>query len=293
MPQIHIGRGTTNLGVFDVEEIKAGLASGRFFLSDFGWKEGMEGWKPLSEFPELAEAPTHPPILPEGVERTAFAAGAASGAEGMPWERREEIGWIQAYWQTVKLVLLDPVQAFTNMEQEGGLGSPLLFAVIGSVIGGVARALYAQAAFMNPSFASQLDQFPPQFRPLIKSLMGAGVGLGSIIIFPILAVIGLFIISGINHLCLMLVGGAKRPFETTFRVVCFSLGATSLLAIIPVCGNLISGVWDLIVKVIGLAKAHEIETGRSLAAVLLPLICCCAFLVAAVVAAIAMGASHR
>lgn len=292
MAQIHIGRGTTNLGVFDVEEIKAGLASGRFLLSDFGWKEGMEGWKPLSEFPELAEAPTHPPILPEGVERTAFAAGAASDAEGMPWERREEIGWVQAFLQTVKLVLLEPAQAFTNMEQEGGLGSPLLFAVIGSVIGGLARVLYAQATFHSASFASQLDQIPPQFRELVKAMMGASIGFGSILFIPILAVILAFIISGITHLCLMLVGGAKGPFETTFRVVCFSLGATSVLAIIPVCGGLITSVWDLIVKVIGLAKAHEIETGRSLAAVLLPLICCCAFLAAAIVAGIALGTSR-
>jgi len=31
----------------------------------------------------------------------------------------------------------------------------------------------------------------------------------------------IFIGAAILHVCLMIVGGAKQPFETTFRVVCF------------------------------------------------------------------------
>jgi hypothetical protein len=37
-----------------------------------------------------------------------------------------------------------------------------------------------------------------------------------IILLPLFIAIGLFIGSALVHLCLMIVGGANQPFETTF-----------------------------------------------------------------------------
>ena len=73
----------------------------------------------------------------------------------------------------------------------------------------------------------------------------------------------------------MIVGGANQPFETTFRVLAFTQGSASPLQIIPLCGGLISGVWALVCNCIGLARAHETDTGRAVLAVFLPLIVCC------------------
>src|SRR5205814_4280277 len=95
------------------------------------------------------------------------------------------------------------------------------------------------------------------------------------IFLPLFIVIGLFIGSGIVHLCLMIVGGAKQPFETTFRVLAFSHGSAGPLQIVPLCGGLISGVWALVCTCIGVARAHETDTGRAVLAVFLPLIVCC------------------
>ena len=81
--------------------------------------------------------------------------------------------------------------------------------------------------------------------------------------------------SAVLHLCLTLVGGAKRDFETTFRVLCFSAGSAYPLMIVPICGGLISGIWCLVCECIGLAKAHDTTTGKALLAVLLPVIVCC------------------
>src|SRR5260370_609213 len=113
----------------------------------------------------------------------------------------------------------------------------------------------------------------------------AGMGAGSaafIVLIPLFVVIGLFIGSAIVHLCLMIVGGANQSFETTFRVLAFSQGSTGPLQMIPVCGGLISGVWALVCSCIGLARAHETDTGRAVLVVFLPLIVCCggAFLIA-------------
>jgi hypothetical protein len=117
-------------------------------------------------------------------------------------------------------------------------------------------------------FAGQRDTF--------AALAGLGIGsIALVVLLPVFIVIGLFIGSAIVHLCLMIVGGAYKSFETTFRVVAFSQGSTGPLQIIPVCGGLIAGVWALVVNCIGLARAHETSTGRAVLAVLLPLVVCC------------------
>jgi GYF domain 2 len=58
---IHIGRAGSKLGSFSEFEIRQGLKSGKFFLTDLGWKEGMEKWAPLSDFD-----PSRPPVGPPG-----------------------------------------------------------------------------------------------------------------------------------------------------------------------------------------------------------------------------------
>jgi hypothetical protein len=92
---------------------------------------------------------------------------------------------------------------------------------------------------------------------------------------PILVVMGLFIGSAVLHLCLMLVGGANRSFETTFRVACFTTGAANLFSMIPMCGGIITAVYNIVLECIGLSRAHQTTTGKALMAIFLPLIVCC------------------
>src|SRR5207253_8105058 len=109
-------------------------------------------------------------------------------------------------------------------------------------------------------------------------------------------IISLFILSAITHLFLMIVGGANQSFETTFRVLAFSQGSTGLLQMIPVCGGMIAFVWLLVCNCIGLARAHDTDTGRAVLAVFLPLIVCCGggLLVAFMFGALgAWSASHH
>jgi hypothetical protein len=104
----------------------------------------------------------------------------------------------------------------------------------------------------------------------------------------------MFIASAILHVCLMIVGGAKQSFETTFRVVCFAEGSVSPLLVIPFCGGLVVGIWKIILYCIGLARAHETDTGRAVIAVLLPLIVCCGGLLLLIFGVLgAISAAHH
>jgi hypothetical protein len=165
-------------------------------------------------------------------------------------------------------VLTRPAEAFSAMKREGGLGEPLIYALIGGSVGGIVSFLFSLGFQSIGLFADRNNS--------LLAMTGMGIGsVAMIILLPLFIVIFLFIWSALAHVCLMIVGGAKQPFETTFRVIAFTQGSAGPLQIIPLCGGLISLVWALVCNCIGLARAHETDTGRAVLAVFLPLIVCC------------------
>src|SRR6266446_10030698 len=274
MAMIHVNRGATSLGVFPEEQVREGIRAGRFLPSDLGWREGMASWQPLSQFTDFAgdiaagpaaSAPPPPQQTPTAPAMIAPTAGSTSAPRScLPWDERHTKGLFSAFIETLQMVLTRPSAAFTAMRREGGFGEPLLYAVIGGSVGGAVSFLFSMGLRSLGLFGNQDHN---------AFAMMAGIGVGSIlfiIFLPVLICIGLFIGSGVVHVCLMIVGGAKQSFETTFRVVAFTHGSTGPLQMIPVCGGLIAGVWALVIYCIGLARAHETDTGRAVLAILLP-----------------------
>ena len=278
MATIHVNRGGTSLGTFSEEDVRAGLRSGRFAGTDLGWHEGMASWQALSQFSEFAAdipsgAPTPPPSAPPPpTTSTITPAPAGPTSEtaptrsGLPWDERQTKGLLNAFIETLQMVLRKPVAAFTAMKREGGLAEPLLYAVIGGTFGGVFAVTYNFALRLFTPFGDRQGAMAHVF---------GGLGwIFLLILTPLFVAIGMFVASAILHVCLMIVGGAKQSFETTFRVVCFAEGSASPLLVIPFCGGLITGIWKIVLYCIGLARAHETDTGRAVIAVLLPLIVC-------------------
>jgi hypothetical protein len=259
MAMIHVNRGATSFGAFSEEDVREGLRTGRFLPTDLGWREGMAGWKPLSEFPELSGAA--PPA------QTGAPMEVSMPRTGLPWDERQTKGLFNAFIETLQMVLSKPVAAFTAMKREGGLGEPLLYAILGGTFGTAFAVIYNFVLRSLMPFGDKQNA--------LAHLFGGLAWLVLLILTPLFVVIGMFVGSAILHVCLMIVGGAKQSFETTFRVVCFAEGSASPLLVIPFCGGLISGIWKIILYCIGLARAHETDTGRAVIAVLLPLIICC------------------
>jgi hypothetical protein len=267
MAMIHVNRGATSLGAFSEEEVREGLQTGRFALSDLGWREGMANWQTLSQFPEFAAAAAAVPPPPAGGTSTITASATPVPGGGLPWDDRHDRGVFNAFIETLQMVLGRPSIAFTAMKREGGLAEPLLYALIGGSFGLIVYFIY--------SFAFRSLGIFAQRNPLAHLIGGSIASVLLLILTPLLIAIGVFINAAILHLCLMIVGGAKQSFETTFRVVCFSGGSVYPLMIIPLCGGIIAGVWGIVLRCIGLARAHETDTGRAVLAVFLPLIVCC------------------
>ena len=271
--KIHINRAGQSLGQFTPAEVRAGFNEGRFTAGDLAWRDGMPMWKPLGEvIDELApDTESGPPALaPEG-----------AAAAGLPWENRAQTGFFNALFETIRLVLLEPSKAFTAMRPTGGLAAPLFFFVLTGTVGGLAGIIYQMV--LN---SVQAAGTPEQQAVVAMFASTAVVGM-TIMFLPIFFAAIAFVSAGLVHLALMIVGGANRPFEATFRVVCYAGGASAVLQLLPVCGGLVSSVWNFVLMILGLAQVHGIGKGRAAVAVLLPSIVCCGLIFGAVFALIA------
>lgn len=249
---------------------------GRFLPSDMAWQEGMPDWRPLAQV--VAEKPAAATPVSGTTETNALPVSpsgpgvASDSGSGLPWEHREQLGFVKAYFDTLSMVLTKPGEAFAVMKTEGDMMGPMLFALIGGSAGMIVSFLFEIGLQSMGVLGS--GQNP------IAKLFGMGIGIPFfIVLVPVMIVVGMFLVSGILHLCLMIVGGARKPFETTFRVVCFSSGSTYLFSMIPLCGGMIAGVWNIVLECIGLARAHETDTGKAVMAVLLPIVVCCGGLI--------------
>lgn len=230
----------------------------------------------------MTEPPASPPPPPSWGEPpppTGYPEGAPPPPGGfaappLPWEERERRGFFPALIETIKLLVTSPTEAFARARESGDYLSPILFAVIVgwvmTVIGQLWSLLF-QGAW--------LGMLPPDMRDQIGPMLAGGAAsfVITLVIAPVLIVIGLFIWSGIVHLCLMMLGGHKDStagYEGTFRAVSYSY-VSSLAQIIPFFGGLIALVWNVILVVIGLVRMHRTSQGKALGAVLIPIVLCC------------------
>ncbi len=191
--------------------------------------------------------------------------------DGPPWE--SEGPSVGSFIATVKLVVGSPSEMFSTMRTEGGLGLPIGFVVVGGWIGQAFSTLYNLGS--NMFMGEALPRRGGAPNPFEVGGASAGVAIGTLVIMPLFIMIGMFITSGIYHVMLMMLDGAKKPYETTARVYAYAVGSTSLFLVIPCLGPLIAGIANMVYIIIGLSKAHGISGGKAAAAVLLPIVICC------------------
>ncbi len=177
-------------------------------------------------------------------------------AQYCPWEDMARVGFFQAFLTTLREVLFSPTRFYRRMPTNRGLSNPLIFALILGVLGGVLGLAWQQA------FVPQLEQFPGTATPYL---------VGITIALPLIVLVTLFIGSAIVHLCLMVVGGNRRGFEATFRVIAYSW-STQIFALVPLIGSFIIPIYSLVIEIIGLRESHGTSTGRAALAIFLPLI---------------------
>jgi len=182
--------------------------------------------------------------------------------EDAHWENRSELGLWQAIYQTIKGVLFSTDSFFRKLTFKRGMKEPLAFGLLTGSVGAMFTVFW-QVLMMSGMW------FP------VGELIGGRFTFGlifliAIVFLPIAIAMGLFITSGIWHLFLLLLKGANNGFEATFRVVSYSQ-SVQVLALVPVIGGWISGIWQLVIQIIGLKEIHETTYLKVILAFVIPI----------------------
>jgi hypothetical protein len=156
---------------------------------------------------------------------------------------------VQSFISTVQRVVLQPVDFFRGILRQGDFINPLIFAIICYEVAAILGGLLSLVG--------------------IGADQGFGGFIGSIILAPIFAAIGLFIFSGILHLLVMLIVGSRNSgFEATLRVLAYS-AVTSLVSWIPFIGWILS-LYGIYLGIVGIREMHNTTTGKAALVVLIP-----------------------
>jgi predicted Zn finger-like uncharacterized protein len=178
----------------------------------------------------------------------------------IPWENLQEHGFFAGLFGTIRAVMFDPVRFFTSMPLGLGFHRPLVFYLLLAEIQIVAQLLWRMLGLL------------PQTDGGSGSLLGLGLaGAGSLLIlvlYPVLMTPVLFLSSGLNHLCLRLVGATHGGFEGTFKVISYA-SAPMILAVVPAVGPLAGVCWSLVCTFLGFRYVHGTTPARVLLAMVL------------------------
>jgi hypothetical protein len=210
---------------------------------------------------------------------------------GLAWET-QAIG-PESFFDTAKLFITAPDQAWARTRETGDYTRPLIFALIVAWVGAIFNAVWG-----SMFGAGLMKMVPPQYLSRLGPLGGSGGGLiANIVLAPIFIACGLFIGSAILHVSFMIVGAltnSKSQFEGTFRVVAYS-SIAHIAYVIPFVGGLVVLVWRIYLMMLGVQRLHKTTQGKALIGILLPtLLCCICGIVAVVFAGAAIfGALNR
>ena len=298
-------------GPVEEAQLRQLLQDGRIQGDSLVWRQGMLDWAPLNQVNDFSARPEplHPPQLEAGSrvptansspfdqltareedsEPGPAAADLAPASTGErfqarpEWEHVPEKGPLGAFVVSLREICLDPGSTFRNIQRNGGWGLPLLFLLISEVIG-------------NVMMVSTLAQIPSSTSPAINFLKHAlQLEKGEILLYscatslltlPLAIVLKAVII----HASLRLIGRSSQPFATTFRTLCYALGAGSMLWSIPLVavsttslagetaasvaamflGSFAISLWSLWITVTALAGAHALSLPRTAASLVLP-----------------------
>ena len=148
--------------------------------------------------------------------------------------------------EDAKRVILDPMSFYRDMSRSGGYAEPAIFVAVMAVVLGLIMTVFA--------------------------LFGAGhlgaiaVSIGSVIIMPIMAVIGSFIGALIMFVIWKLMGSTQN-YEAAYRSVAFASAiypVMGVLSVVPYIGTIVGVLWGFYLMYAASIEVHGIkkETAR-------------------------------
>jgi hypothetical protein len=173
-----------------------------------------------------------------------------------------------SFGEKVKGFLVRPTETFGNVKDEE-MGEGVKYYAIWLLIYAILAAVIFAVIFATIlSMFGGLTDIPG------LGFLGAGFGvLIGVMLFVMIIVgglIGLFIGGAWIHLWVWVFGG-RKGYGQTVKAIAYGATPNFLLGWIPII-NFITGIWSLVVSIIGVRELHEISTGRAVGAVIIAII---------------------
>lgn len=190
-----------------------------------------------------------------------------------PWERRNELGLVKAYVDTLREVALEPARFWAGFPRQSGMLDALLFGWLTTVLTSVPTALLAA---LNLSQAAALVSGLPNLPEVLRDVLNyfgdhplqfsVALMANMVITYPLGALLG----ASIMHVMLIGWRAGSKGFDATFRVQCYAQ-FPQLLSWVPIVGWL-AGLWSMVMTGWGFTKVHQATPGRVTLAILTPVV---------------------
>ncbi len=243
----------------------------------------------------IPEQPPVAQVLSEGPPQFAPPPGDAppSSAPGTPWERRGELGLLEAWKQTLLLALFEPNKLFAQARLDKGADQAWFAVLTATVCYAISQALNTLIGLGMKGQDEQLAKLREQLGDKVPVTLWkwfdfnkkyqAAVVIGAILFMPVMTWIFLYLNAGVTHLCALIFGQNRKGWSATFAACAYSMAPMALM-IVPVCGSLIALVWIVVLIGIGMKQVHGITPGGATAVAIAPyfVFCCliCALFIA-------------
>jgi len=208
-----------------------------------------------------ATAPLAAPSRPRLSHNQQPLKQPAAKRQGLPWESADR--GQSKMWATTKLLLFRPGDAFTNMFEDDGLGNPIGYAVAGLVLGTVYLAISSIPVLAIACMLAA--EHMPAGIDYNQLAIWYGIGLAAWLASGALLIPFLMFAGGaILHTGMLLLGGSAKPFETTTRMIGYSLGAVLQLTLLtPLVAPLIIPFYFLLHLGYGMTRSHQKTAGQA------------------------------
>ena len=185
---------------------------------------------------------------------------------GIPWEKRRDLGFVTALFETVSGALRSPTQFFARTRGERRHGGALLFVITMDFFATLVATIWtlslsADAARENMTSMIEtvlrLQIAPEMMEQIFKFAM-----IGEVLLAPIISLITVYCTAGIVYLMMAVLVIEGRRFSLVLSLI--ALAHTAQVAfLLPEIGGLIAGILGVIFIMIALAARFKLSWGKA------------------------------
>ncbi|NBV33840.1 MAG: DUF4339 domain-containing protein [Proteobacteria bacterium] len=196
------------------------------------WQEGMPDWAPLNSVKALAQpfAAHTPELHPAPESRLPTLSPPSPGkAASLPTAP------LQAFASGIHATLFHTQRTGEALQSPGDWKLPLAFLALAEVLG---TLLMLTTVGLLPVANSKVAV-------LMRQMLGlqGGVGLTTLLLSSVLMLpLSMLAKSTVLHLCLKVFGRSQASFLTTFRTLCYAIGSSAVLWLIPLAAVASAGL---------------------------------------------------